>query len=222
MRIHIQLSRNKEIVPFNYHAHLVACFHRWLGKNNWHDILSLYSLSWLSSTNRLVAEHGFNYPDGCNFFVSTPNIELAQGLIKGINKSPEFRWGMCVNKITLQNPPSFKDKEQRFRVRTPVLIKRKSSLNEHYQYYYPADHKANDYLTETLNRKLRKAEIKGKATVKFDNNYSKVKIRKINYKGIHIKAAICPIIIKGPPEVIGFAWDVGVGNSTGIGFGALL
>ena len=27
--------------------------------------------------------------------------------------------------------------------------------------------------------------------------------------------------LKGSPEQIAFAWDVGVGNSTGIGFGAL-
>jgi CRISPR/Cas system endoribonuclease Cas6 (RAMP superfamily) len=31
----------------------------------------------------------------------------------------------------------------------------------------------------------------------------------------------CPIIIKGKPETKLFAWNVGLGNSTGIGFGAI-
>jgi CRISPR/Cas system endoribonuclease Cas6 (RAMP superfamily) len=29
------------------------------------------------------------------------------------------------------------------------------------------------------------------------------------------------VIIKGTPEQLAFAWNVGLGNSTGIGFGAL-
>ena len=39
--------------------------------------------------------------------------------------------------------------------------------------------------------------------------------------GIKNKASICPVIVKGTSEQIAFAWNVGVGNSTGIGFGAL-
>ena len=57
--------------------------------------------------------------------------------------------------------------------------------------------------------------------VNFDKNYEKAKTCLINYKGIKTRASICPVIIKGKPETKAFAWNVGMGNSTGIGFGAI-
>ena len=40
-------------------------------------------------------------------------------------------------------------------------------------------------------------------------------------KGIENRASICPLIIIAKPETIAFTWNVGIGNSTGIGFGAI-
>jgi len=57
--------------------------------------------------------------------------------------------------------------------------------------------------------------------IRFDTSYPRAKPRKINYKGIENKASWCPVIIKGSPETKLFAWNVGLGNSTGIGFGAI-
>ena len=57
--------------------------------------------------------------------------------------------------------------------------------------------------------------------VGFDTNYSNPKIRKITFNNIDIKASACPVIVAGDPKAVSFAWDVGVGNSTGIGFGCL-
>jgi len=58
-------------------------------------------------------------------------------------------------------------------------------------------------------------------TIEFDNTYSKPQSKLIHYKNILNKASICPVIIEGTPDQIAFAWNVGIGNSTGIGFGAL-
>jgi hypothetical protein len=49
MRLHIQLSKNTTIVPFNYQEQQVSKLHYWLGKNEIHDKLSLYSFSWLKN-----------------------------------------------------------------------------------------------------------------------------------------------------------------------------
>ena len=59
-------------------------------------------------------------------------------------------------------------------------------------------------------------------SVAFDTNYPNAKVKSINYKGVDNKGSICPIIVKGTSEQIAFAWNVGVGNSTGIGFGSLV
>ncbi|MGN9307593.1 CRISPR-associated endoribonuclease Cas6 [Enterococcus faecium] len=55
----------------------------------------------------------------------------------------------------------------------------------------------------------------------FDRTYYAAKTKLVYYKNIGNKTSICPVIIEGTPEQIAFAWNVGVGNSTGIGFGAL-
>ena len=41
MRIYLHLTPNTQIVPFNYQQSLVGAFHRWLGKNELHDDISL-------------------------------------------------------------------------------------------------------------------------------------------------------------------------------------
>jgi hypothetical protein len=48
------------------------------------------------------------------------------------------------------------------------------------------------------------------------------KTKLVSYRGIGNKASFCPVVVEGTPEQVGFAWKVGVGNSTGIGFGALI
>ena len=42
-----------------------------------------------------------------------------------------------------------------------------------------------------------------------------------NYNGVENKASWCPVIVEGKPETKAFAWNVGLGNSTGIGLGAI-
>jgi len=58
--------------------------------------------------------------------------------------------------------------------------------------------------------------------VSFDKNYLNPKTKLVNIKNIKNRANFCPIIIEGDPEAIKFAWNVGVGHSTGSCFGALL
>lgn len=43
----------------------------------------------------------------------------------------------------------------------------------------------------------------------------------VTYRGIGNRANMCPVIIDGRPETKAFAWEVGIGNSTGIGFGSI-
>ena len=58
--------------------------------------------------------------------------------------------------------------------------------------------------------------------IHFDTSYEKKKLEAlIHYHDIGNKASLCPVIIHGKPETKHFAWEVGIGNSTGIGFGAI-
>lgn len=55
MRLHVRFSKNLSTVPFNYHQHLVGALHKWIGeKNELHDQMSLYSMSWLTGKHQMV------------------------------------------------------------------------------------------------------------------------------------------------------------------------
>lgn len=218
MRIYLHLSPNRELVPFNYQQSLVGAFHRWLGENELHDDISLYSLSWLS--RGIPTKGGLNFPNGSTFFVSAPDPALLTALVQGMFKGQAIRWGMEVREASIQKTPSFGNK-RRFLAQSPILIKRKLELEKHYQFYYPSDTQSNEFLTETMRRKLDKAGLSTDISVSFDTEYDRPIVKKIRYRGLDIKGTICPVIVEGDPRAVQFAWEVGVGNSTGIGFGAL-
>lgn len=218
MRVYLHLSPNTEKVPFNYQQTLVGAFHKWLGENELHDGLSLYSLSWLS--HGVPRKGGLDFPDGSTFYVSAPSDELLSALIHGVFKGHDIRWGMQVREVTIQRTPGF-GREQRFPVQSPVLIKRKPEGAAHHKYFYPSDPEADTYMTDTLQQKLERAGIKADVSVRFDPDYKTPRIKMTTYNGIDIKGTLCPVIVEGDPRAVQFAWEVGVGNSTGIGFGAL-
>lgn len=218
MRIYLHLTPNRELVPFNYQQSLVGAFHKWLGENELHDDISLYSLSWLSKGQK--RRNGLDFPTGSTFYVSAPNSNLLTMMVNGVFEGHQIRWGMEVEEVTIQRTPTFGTR-QRFLVQSPVLIKRRGENQKHHQFFYPSDEESNDYLTETLHQKLEKAGLSTDVCVRFDETYSKPIIKMIKYRDIDIKATICPVIVEGNPRAVQFAWEVGIGNSTGIGFGAL-
>ncbi len=119
----------------------------------------------------------------------------------------------------IQQTPNFSN-QQRFVLASPVLVKRADGEGEKHFIY--SDDSVDTYLTQTLQHKLRKA---GKSDsgvqVRFDQSYLNPVTKLVDYKGIKNRASMCPVVVDGTPEQVAFAWEVGVGNSTGIGFGAL-
>jgi len=217
MRIYLTTTANIEPVPYNYQASLVGALHKWLGANEEHDRISLYSLSWLY--NGRGGKSGLSFPEGGGFFISSPSEDFIVRVVKGIQRDPVIRYGMRVREVGLCQTPNFGE-QCKFILQSPVLIKRK--VNEEIKFYYPSDNEADLMLTETLRNKMRKLGLKDiPVHVRFDRSYENIKTRLVTYKGIDNKATFCPVIIEGDPAALAFAWDVGVGNSTGIGFGAL-
>lgn len=218
MRIYLHLTPNTEPVPFNYQQSLVGAFHKWLGENELHDEISLYSLSWLSHGQRRGKV--LDFPDGSTFFVSAPTDGLLADLVKGVFNGHQLNWGMEVREVTIQRTPDFGER-QRFIAQSPILVKRKREGEKHQHYFYPSDPEANGLLTDTLRQKLERLDLPTDVSVAFDPDFPRPRIKKIRYRDIDIKATYCPVIVQGDPRAVAFAWEVGVGNSTGIGFGAL-
>ena len=220
MRIYLHLTPSTEPVPFNYQQSLVGAFHHWLGENELHDDISLYSLSWLQGGRMRADKQGLEFPEGARFFISSPLKTLHQQAVAGIFKKADIRWGMKVHEVRMRTTPDFGE-EQVFRVESPVFIQRHIEGRPHPKHYLYTDSESDTCLTETLQHKLRRFELDEPVEVSFDRNYAKPYEKLITYRNMKLKGSVCPVTVKGSPRVVQFAWEVGVGNSTGIGFGAL-
>lgn len=217
MRVHLSITRNQSIVAFDHIPVLVGTLHKWLGQNEWHNQLSFHSFSWLKGAKG--GNNGLYFPRGAEWFISSHNPDFIKRLISGVQNDPEIKYGLRVTSMTVQEDPIFSDSHT-FTVASPVLIKRRE--HERIKHYLYADQKSGDYLTETLITKLKKAGLESEGVeVSFDQTYPMPRTKLVNYNGIGNRANICPVTVRGTPEQIAFAWNVGIGNCTGIGFGAL-
>lgn len=218
MRLHIQTTPSRELIPFNYQPILTGALHKWLGKNEIHDKISLYSFSWLRGGERQAK--GLIFPDGASWFISMHDPQLLKRLITRIQTEPRVTNDLQVIHLTIQENPHFNDEAVSFQCASPILVKRNIEGRErHFTFDQP---ECDQFLTETLRKKLKIAGLDDRdISVEFDRTYSKAKTKVIYYNNVGNRVNLCPIKIKGTPTQLSFAWDVGIGNSTGVGFGAL-
>lgn len=218
MRLYLKLSKNIEIIPFNYQHLLTGAIHKWIGKgNNEHGDISLYSFSWLQNVK--TNNKGISLTRDSYFFISAFDGALIKAILKGILDEPEVCCSSKVLDVQIMETPEFGTREH-FLSASPIFIKRRFDNEERHIVF--DDESSGKYLTETMRKKLSVAGLAREGlSIEFDKNYSNPQTKLIHYKNIKNRTNICPVIIKGTPEQIAFAWDVGVGNSTGIGFGSL-
>lgn len=221
MRLHLTLTPNTETVPFNYQYKIIRIVHGWLGNNDYHDETSMYSFSWIRGKTQSLGE-GLEFTGGGHWFISFWDEKPIQQLKEAIISKPYFLNGMKVQHIKEQRTPEFKD-QYRFKVASPVLV-RKTRDNKSRDHLSFEDEMVNEILTQRMRSKMKKAglgDLHLDTQIKFDETYKHPKTKLIDIKGTKLLANLCPVIIKGTPTAIKFAWDVGVGELTGSGFGAL-
>ena len=153
-------------------------------------------------------------------FISAHSNDLIKSIITNIQADSTMFCGLKVQEIIIQENPELTDKEY-FLAASPIFIKRKTE-NDRVKHYGYNEKETSAFLLETLQNKMAKVGLIDETLdICFDQNYPNAKSTVVHYNGIKNKANICPIIIKGKPETKIFAWNVGVGNSTGIGLGAI-
>jgi len=217
MRLHLRIKPSRETIPFNHQHLLTGTIHKWMGRNEEHGKLSLYSFSRL--TYGKTTTNGLKFESGSNFFISAHEDETIKKLITGIRLDPKLFNGLEVSEIMIQEKPELIDVEH-FALASPIFIKRR--VNDKIEHLKFDDPKSSEYLVETLKSKMAIAGINDNSLqIQFDTSYQRASTTLVTYKNIKNKANWCPVIIKGKPETKLFAWNVGLGNSTGIGFGAL-
>lgn len=218
MRLYLKLTKNAVAIPFNYQHLLTGAIHKWIGKENKeHGDVSLYSFSWLQKVN--ANNKGIILTRDSYFFVSTCKDDLLKAILKGVLENPFVYCGSEVYDVQIMQTPEFGTREH-FLLASPIFIKRR--FDDKQKHIAFNDEDSGKYMTETMSKKMSVAGLSSEGlSVEFDRNYPNPRTKLIHYEKIGNKVNICPVIIEGTPEQIAFAWNVGIGNSTGIGFGAL-
>jgi CRISPR-associated endoribonuclease Cas6 len=212
-----------QVVPFDYLPTLKSAFHRWAGHNeSLHAGLSLYSYGWLHGGR--AGRGGIRFAEGASWFISAPDETLIHELVSGVVRAPDLGLGLTVRDVRMQRVPEFAASEQPFRVDSPVFIKYETDRDKPADHLLPGHPLADELLTATLRHKLRQAGLDDVgAAVRFDPAFiATAKSKLFQYKQVQCRGSICPVLVSGSAEQIGFAWEVGVGHSTGIGCGALV
>lgn len=217
MRLHLKTHSSKAVIPFDHQHLLTGCIHKWLGNNKDHGEISLYSFSQLSGGT--LYKEGLIFKNGSTFFFSSYNIDHIKKIISGIESDCSMFFDLAINEIIIEEDPDFSNREMFFAA-SPIFIKRRNEDREdHILFDHP---RANEFLKETLLSKMGKVGmIDESLQIQFDTTYSRPSVKLITYKNIQNKASWCPVKISAKNETKLFAWNVGLGNSTGIGLGAI-
>lgn len=227
MRLHFRLTPNHRPVPWTYPENLTGWLHDRLGQDSdLHDGTSLYSVSDLAHGR--VRRGALDFEGGSSFFLSSHRDDILVQLMSDLMQPPpppgrrdprEVAYGMRVEAVDIGRTPEFGDTAT-FWAKSPVLVRarREDGTKEHVLFDDP---RADELLTRTLHTKQERAGLPVAGSVRFDRSYPKAKSKLITYKGVSSRASLCPVVVEGGPEVCAFAWNVGAGHSTGVGFGAL-
>lgn len=175
----------------DYFTKLLGCVHKWIGDNDLHDNTSLYNYSH-------IRHDLFS-------FVAFDN-EILNKVVIGISKDAHMFDDCCVSKIVERKRLWDKDE---FYCLSPFFVKQADK----HLLFNSASKRAKDI----LNYKARLAGVElGEFDLKFINN-RKTKLIKIH--NINNRCFVSNVKITGGDEVKKFATKVGIGSSTGCGFG---
>lgn len=219
MRLQIDINTHQATIPFSHQHLLTGVIHKWLGINNLHGEISLYSFSRIDGGKH--TGDGLKFGSNGSFFFSAHDAEVTNALLLGIFKDKTMFNGFEVENVTMiPNPDLTAVRKITFSVGSPILVKRHiETAVKHYVY---TDEMSDQLLKETLLQKMQIAGLTDDSLdIHFDRNYARAGTKLVDYDGIKNRASWCPVVISGKPETLLFAWNVGIGNSTGVGFGAV-
>jgi CRISPR-associated endoribonuclease Cas6 len=210
-----------QIVPFDYKNDVLYFLHRKiLGNNNYHDILSLYSISPL--LNYKTTENGLLFKEGAVWLIRTPSLEIFKDFyLKSKNAiNMELGYGLILKSVdcVFENI----NQESLITITSPVYLGQNKDNNErdHVTYLHGST------LTTLLMKKtlITKAKELGydlnldNFNIEFDYD-SPIRTKRILIGGVSNIATQGKVKITGGVDVVGLCVSLGIGLSTGCCFG---
>jgi len=245
MRIKVNFSKNTSDVP-NNNSVVLEYLHRCLGRDNkYHDKASSYNISHLYGGE--INQHNLstlNFPNGGYFIVSSMDKEFMSKLLMGLLDSPQISYGMKFLNIEHINE-TFMDGWNHFATLSPFIIKGNYGKNNYSFMTLDGEYKRTDgkwsieekedynfqnVVKEYLINKLKKIDSNLNLTdfnVKIDEfdkdgkKHNKHKVKKVYVKNVLNFANQCQVSIYCKKSIAELLYNIGIGQSTGAGFGAI-
>lgn len=219
MIIKINFTKSNQSIPVSNQKELNSYIHKCVGRNNkFHDAYSNYCISSLQG-GKLDKETGFLSFQNDPYILFTmhdKNAEFVAKFLNGVMGDKHTLFGMHYKNIEYLN---FNVNEHFDLIYTvsPILIKKyeggktiKLSIK---------DDDFIDTLKENCIKKLKYNDIEDST---FDielHNPKNGKVKKIFVGGVFNICSMCSFIVKGEKRTREMLYNLGLGNSTGSGFG---
>lgn len=236
MEIKITGTPTQQRVDILYQNKMIADFinHTTDGKYHNNDVKT-FSSSFLNRSKLIGTSLCF--PNGADLYVSSPDSDFMRdfvlGLEKNYNNKATFIAGMKIDNIqVIDNTIDFEGVQKiNTNFVSPIVVKnplRRNGIN-----YLTINDHSNEELTYAMKnliiKKAQKLNIQiSEFNIEFNTTYKNKKVKHYYYPNSNAKnnkvlilANSCPLIIEGDKDTYNFIKSVGVGNSTGIGFGKI-
>jgi len=221
MRVKILLSGTNNELPIN-HQHLVNSFiHRALGKDNqYHDAKNTYSISQLQGGNWIKGTKNISFKNGGYITISSLDEKFINNILISLYSTP-FHGDIKVIGIEFIDE-KFYNGWNHFVTLSPFIIKKYSSKKE-YSFHTIDEEGFNVTLKNYLINKLTKINPDLDLTC-FDVEIPKHvnhKTSKVIIKNVVNIGNSCHININTNKKVAELLYNIGIGQSTGCGFGTI-
>jgi CRISPR-associated endoribonuclease Cas6 len=135
--------------------------------------------------------------------------------------SPDMFCGLTVTDVIIKENPTFSETKY-FKLASPILLKQKTDNCNIIHITYK-DEDVDKLLENSIKHKMRIANIPDDNTLKItvDKSSAECKTKFVKIHDIGNRCFYSPIQIEGRDITKKFIWNVGLGNSTGVGFGSL-
>ncbi|MCK5560154.1 MAG: CRISPR-associated endoribonuclease Cas6 [Thermoplasmata archaeon] len=192
-----------------------------------HTGFKFYNFSQIiPNSNFSSTKNGINFRDGY-FIISSPDTAFIRSYAEGLLQKPEFKLGdakFILKKVEILKMPNFNGKRIRLKTLSPVYVKTKREVDGKLVEWdlYPSDGKF--YVNVQKNLLERYEEFYNK---KPENGYFEIakihwsKPKRVKIKDNYRRCSMMDFELAADSELVQFAYDAGLGEKTGVGFGCL-
>jgi len=221
MRLKINFTENTSQVPIQHQSLLNSYIHKCLGRNNkYHDSKNDYCISHIYGGKLNVKNSTLTYKDGGFIVASSTDGDFLNKILVGVLNNQELIGGMKFKGVEHLDE-QFYNGWNHFSTLSPFIIKKR--MDDGYKFITLNDSNFENEVENYLINKIGKIDdtldlSDFKVTIPNNNKH---KVKKILVKNVINHANQCQINIYTNKKVAKLIYNIGLGQSTGSGFGTI-